>query len=240
MKFYITIVFILIFNLVSQAQSDSLSIFHEQQNISSQAKIGTYKNALSYNLFQIFRGSGLISYERVLTKGGLSAIAGLGICTFDEFGQIYLKEFTDYYKSGAGSDVIKVGTKLRPLFEIGLKYYTSQFLGGGYVGADFISINNTVKIQEGYGSYKLALNVRELDYRSNEFKIVVGIVNKNNKKFYFDYNIGFGYRFIQFENLALDDSYVTSGNQLVYSYKIVERTNQTIWPFTALKMGIRF
>lgn len=238
MKFYITIVFILIFNFTVQAQTDSLSVFHEQINIEALSKIGIYKNALSYNLFQIVRGSGLISYERVLTKGGLSVIAGLGICTYDEFGQIYLKELSDYYNSG--EDVIKVGTKLRPLFEIGLKYYTSQFLGGGYVGADFISINNTVKIKEENNRDIIPLNLRLLDYRSNEFKFVFGITNKNNKKFYFDYNIGIGYRFIQFENLALEYSSSINGNQKVYSYKIAEKTNQTIWPFTALKMGIRF
>lgn len=240
MKLFTTLVLLLIFNLVSQAQSDSLSIFHEQQNISSQAKIGTYKNALSYNLFQIFRGSGLISYERVITNGGLSLIAGLGICTYDALGQIYLKELTEYYMSGAGSDVIKVGTKLRPLFEIGLKYYTSQFLGGGYVGAELISINNTVKIKEGNESDIIPLNLKMLDYRSNEFKFVIGITNKNNKKFFFDYNIGLGYRFIQFENLALEYSSTINGNQKVYNYKIAERTNQTVWPFTALKMGVRF
>jgi hypothetical protein len=239
-KFYITIVFILIFNFAIKAQSDSLSVFHEQLNIEALSKIGTYKNALSYNLFQIVRGSALISYERVLTKGGLSVIAGLGICTYDALGQTYFKELPNYYSSGAGSNVLKLGTKLRPLFEIGLKYYTSQFLGGTYVGAELISINNTVKIKEREGSDIIPLNLSLLDYRSNEFKFVFGITNKNDKKFYFDYNIGIGYRFIQFESLALEYSSTINGNQRVYSYKIAERTNQTFWPFTALKMGVRF
>jgi hypothetical protein len=240
-KLLFSILLIFIFNFNSLAQSDSLAIFHQPIHGNAKDKTSHYNNALSFNLFQITRGSALLSYERLLGNTGFTASAGLGICKFDALGQIYLRELTQYYKSGESVTITKIGTTIKPLFEIGLKYYTQDFLGGNYFGAAFTSINNQVNLKESYESYTLPSNFHKLNYRSNDFKFMFGFSNRNDKKFYNDISIGVGYRFINYEYLTVKDTLFTSLYSTVSEDIIKEEsTNQTIWIFTAWKMGIRF
>lgn len=239
MKFLITIFFVFILKSNSLAQSDSLAMFHQPSLATEQSKVGIYKNAVNFNLLQIIRGSALLSYERLIGKSGFAATAGVGICKFDAIGQIYLRELTQYYNSGGSVEVTKLGTKIRPLFELGLKYYIDDINGGSYFGLDFTSINNTVNIRYNYQSYTLPVNLRQLDYRSNDFKCMFGFANSNDKKFYHDASIGVGYRFINYEHLAIDNIVLNASNSSQALTK-ENSTNQTIWIFIAWKMGIRF
>lgn len=241
MRFLITIFFIFILNFCASAQSDSLSLFHQSVKGKEQAKTGNYKNAISFNILQIIRGGALLSYERAIGNTGLAATAGIGICKFDALGQIYLRRLTQYYNSGESVTVTKVGTKIKPLFDFGLKFYTDDIMGGSYFGLGFTSINNTVNLKYTYESYVLPVNFRQLDYRSNDFKFMFGFSNRNDKKFYHDISIGAGYRFINYEYLTVKDTFYTSIYSTVSEDIIKEKnTNQTIWIFAAWKMGLRF
>jgi hypothetical protein len=240
-KLLLSILFLWILNFNVVAQSDSLELFRQPVNGKEQGKLGSFKNALNFNLFQILRGSALLSYECLIGKTGLAATAGIGICKFDAIGQVYLRELSHYYNSGAGVSVTKAGTKIRPITELGLKFYTDDNLGRAYIGLAFTSINNTVNLKHTYGSTTLASNLRQLDYRSNDFKIMFGVANRNDKKFYHDVSFGAGYRFIKYEYLAINDNFYTSQNSSGSEALIKkEGTNQTIWIFTAWRMGIRF
>ena len=79
-KFIFSIVLITTINLNLKAQTDSLAMFHEPMNLAGNARNDTYKNTLNFNLFQIVRGSALLSYERMVGKYGLALTAGIGIC----------------------------------------------------------------------------------------------------------------------------------------------------------------
>ena len=240
-KFIISIILITTINLNLKAQTDSLTMFHESMNLAGNARNDTYKNTLNFNLFQIVRGSALLSYERMVGKYGLALTAGIGICKFDALGQVYLRELTQYYMIGA--DVTKAGTKIKPLYELGLKYYTDQSMGGTYFMAAFTSINNTVNLQSFRGNVNTYVppNFNQLDYRSNEFKLLLGFSNKNDKKFYHDISAGLGYRFIAYQNFQLKDITAQNSNgQYLYELTKDSNTNQTIWIFVAWRMGIRF
>ncbi len=242
MKFLLIIVLITTINLNSKAQTDSLSMFHEPVSIGGKAGEGSYKNTVNFNLLQIVRGSALLNYERLIGKYGLAITAGIGICKFDALGQVYLRELTQYYMIGS-SNAIKVGTKIKPLYEIGVKYYTGELLGGSYFEAAFTSITNTVNLKSfnGNSTTYVPPNFNQLDYRSNDFKLLFGFTNKNDKKFYHDINAGLGYRFITYQNYQLRD--ITSQNsngKYLYELSKDQNTNQTIWIFLAWRMGLRF
>jgi hypothetical protein len=240
-KFIFSIFLIATINLNLRAQTDSLTMFHEPMNLAGKARKDAYKNTVNFNLFQIVRGSALLSYERMVGNYGLSLTAGIGICKFDALGQVYLRELTQYYMSG--SDVTKVGTKIKPLYEVGVKYYTDQSMGGTYFMAAFTSINNTVNLKpfSGNTSTYVPPNFNQLDYRSNEFKLLLGFSNKNDKKFYHDINAGLGYRFIAYQNFQLKDITAQNSNgQYLYELFKYSNTNQTIWIFVAWRMGLRF
>ncbi len=240
-KFLLSIILITTINLNLKAQTDSLSMFHQPMSIAGNARTDTYKNSVHFNLFQIIRGSALLSYERLIGKYGLALTAGIGICKFDALGQVYLRELTQYYMIGA--DVTKVGTKIKPLYQIGMKYYIDQFMGGTYFEAAFTSINNTVNLKSfnGANTTYVPPNFNQLDYRSNEFKLLVGYSNKNDKKFYHDISTGLGYRFIAYENYQLKSITAQNSNgQYLYELTKDSNTNQTIWIFVAWRMGLRF
>lgn len=240
MKVFFAFVLVLFIQLKTFAQTDSLSIFHQSPNNASLSKDGVYKNAVNFNILQILRGSALISYERLLGTSGFALTAGAGICKFDALGQIYFRQLSYYYN--LDNYVTKSGTKIKPLYEIGLKYYYEQLMGGSYIAGAFTSIKNTVNLQPfGYQYYvNTPSNINQLDYRSNELKLLIGFTNANNQRFYHDFSIGFGYRFIQYEYYYIKGTNNASGNS-AYSYELDKgnKTNQTPWFFISWKMGLR-
>ena len=235
-------IFLFIFHTGAMAQEDSLSVFRNSSSSAIKSKEGNYKNALSFNLLQILRGGALISYERSIGSSGFAITTGIGINKFDALGQLYLRELSYYYNSGV--EVVKQGTKIKPLFDFGFKYYTQQAMGGTYVQTAFTSISNTVNLEKFDNSNYLNLpaNSTQLDYRSNEFKFLFGATNKNDHKFYMDFNLGLGYRFIQYENYLAKEVI----NQTNYYYTAMynleknKNTNQTLWFFMSWKFGKRF
>lgn len=240
MKYRISLIFFLSLIVQLQAQNDTLSVFRSPVKNNANSKAGTYKNALNFNLFQIIRGGALLSYERALASSGLAITAGVGINKFDAIGQVYFRELSYYYKLDL--DVEKEGTKIKPLIDVGLKYYTNQTMGGTYFEVAFTMIKNTVNLQAfNYNEYySIPAGINHLDYRSNELKLLVGFTNSNDKEFYHDFNFGIGYRFIQFEKFNVKQTY-NNGNS-TFSYELTKEmaTNQTPWFFFTWKMGRRF
>jgi hypothetical protein len=240
-KYFISLFCLVISISFVKAQSDTLSLFRTPSLNNKSIKTITYKNAINFNLMQIIRGGALLSYERSLANSGFALTAGVGINKFDAIGQVYFKELTYYYK--LDQDVTKVGTKIKPLLDFGLKYYTSQTIGGAYFEMAFTMIKNTVNIQEfDYNQFvTVTANQSKLDYQSNELKLLFGFTNSNDNKFYHDFNLGLGYRFIQYEKYVLNEThYQTGSGSYTYEFSKKKATNETPWFFLSWKMGRRF
>jgi hypothetical protein len=237
-KYCFSIFFALLVVKTVQAQNDSLTVFREPSKTNAKNNAIALKNAVNFNLMQLIRGGVLISYERALSSQGFAITAGAGINKFDAIGQVYWKEFSYYYK--LDTEVEREGTKIKPLLDFGLKFYTLKTLGGPYLQLSFTMIENSVKVQKNSDSqnYTLPENSNFLDYRSNELKFLFGFTNSNDKVFYHDFNIGIGYRFIQYQKYKINETI----NQTGTSYQLTKNSNsnQTPWFFITWKMGRRF
>jgi len=232
------------FNFVF-AQNDTIALFHESANGRKSEFSGTYKSALSINLYQFVRGGLLFNYERMIASSGLAFSAGVGIGKFDPIGQFYVKEFIYYYRI---SDLFieKTGSQMRPIYDFSIKYYFEKEMSGTYLCADFTSINNRINVDwyksnnnVDYIYRKQSLN--SLDYQSNEVKLLLGFVNNNRSKFYHDFNFGFGYRMIEYQKLTFRTTRASTNyeNGLIEVDK-VNKANQTPWFFIGWRIGKRF
>ena len=211
------------------AQSDTVSLFHNSTSAASNKSTNLHKNAINWNLFQLTRGGILVNYERILGNSGFAITAGIGVSVFDPLGQFYVKKFAYYYKPDSYYSNERE-TTIRALYDIGAKYYFDKEMGGSYLGTGFTSIANTVGLSISKSKY-------QLDYRSNEIKFLIGFENENDNQFYNDFNFGFGYRMINYENLVFTNT--TNPLQPIEVSK-VNKTNQTPWLFMSWKVGLRF
>lgn len=226
MKFLIPLFLSFFYYLQVSAQSDTVSLFHNSTSAASNKSTNLHKNAINWNLFQLTRGGILVNYERILGNSGFAITAGIGVSVFDPLGQFYVKKFAYYYKPDNYYSNERE-TTIRALYDIGAKYYFDKEMGGSYLGTGFTSIANTVGLSISKSKY-------QLDYRSNEIKFLIGFENENDNQFYNDFNFGFGYRMINYENLVFPDP-----NNPLQPIE-VSKTNQTPWLFMSWKVGLRF
>ncbi len=239
MKFLIPLFLSFFYYLQVSAQSDTVSLFHNSTSAASNKSTNLHKNAINWNLFQLTRGGILVNYERILGNSGFAITAGIGVSVFDPIGQFYVKKFAYYYKPDNYYSNERE-TTIRALYDIGAKYYFDKEMGGSYLGTGFTSIANTVGLSiNNYDANSALINSSkyQLDYRSNEIKFLIGFENENDNQFYNDFNFGFGYRMINYENLVFTNT--TNPLQPIEVSK-VNKTNQTPWLFMSWKVGLRF
>ncbi|HRG58840.1 MAG TPA: hypothetical protein PK323_07750 [Bacteroidia bacterium] len=226
------------------AQTDTISVFRKSNTLPKKKdEFRKYTNSIHFNLLQLLRGGVLFDYEKVFENLNFAVGAGIGFSKYDALGQIYFRELAPYYKYNA-SNISKIDTKIRPIYDFNIKYYINEDDFQFYTGAGYARIANTVitdilKFGQNYTSSNSKID--ELIYISNEIKFVIGITNLSNRRFYHDFCLGPGYRMIKYESLK----YVlitNSVNGSTYNYEIDKefRNNQTIWFYFAWRMGIRF
>lgn len=228
------------------AQSDTVSIFHQSPNptnAQTSGHFGTFKNVLSLNLFQAVRGGLLVNYERLIGQKGLALVLGTGFCSFDPLGQFYVKEFQYYYERNLRV-VHREKSELLPIFDFATKYYFTKSAGTVYLDAGFTRIKNSVTLDFQYSPEyyaNLDSKLKRLNYSSNELKFLFGFTNDNKKKFYHDFSLGFGYRFIEYDYLVPEKVKIyPNSSEFVYMLSKKTSTNQTPWLFMAWRMGVRF
>jgi hypothetical protein len=246
LKLLFSIAFIVLVGHFAHAQSDTVSIFHKSNspiNGKSSGHFGTYKNVLSINFFQAVRGGLLVNYERMIGQSGLAFSLGTGICSFDPLGQFYVREFQYYYELNLRV-INRESTELLPLFDFATKYYFEKEWGALHIDAGYTNIKNNVTLDFSYSPdyyFNLNTKLKKLNYRNNEFKLLVGFTNDTKKKFYHDFSLGLGYRFIEYDYLEIEKLKI-SPNSSDYVNTLIKKTktNQTPWLAMSWRMGIRF
>jgi len=238
---------ILIITLNSYAQTDTLDVFRapSKNNSNSNARTGSAgNNALSVSIGHLGRGGTMLTYERYINNTSFAVFAGFGITKIDFIGQFSFEDegfiLEDFYSNRSDAEV-------GSMIDLGLKYMFDKELGGNYFGIGYSSYhtNITRTINSSYIIENNGSRNYKLDYYSKEFKLVYGIVNDVDSRFYNDFNIGTGFRFLEYQNLDITELPNFNSSTLSYyttELNIRKRTNNDIklWLFITWKIGVRF
>jgi hypothetical protein len=231
------------------AQTDSLDVFRiPSKNTGSNHNAYTSyvgKNAISISIGHLGRGSALIGYERLINYTPFAIYAGFGFSNLDFIGQFSFDEESYLFENSyTEKKVIQSGKAI----DCGLKYTALSELGGVYLALGFSSYENTAVIEISDAQY-LANNVAStyrLNYSSKEFKIVYGFMNNVSSGFYNDFFIGTGFRFLNYQQLAINEiaNPIYNGfnnyTQTILEIKKINKKDPKLWLFLGWKMGVRF
>jgi hypothetical protein len=232
----------------SYAQDDSLSVFRTNPN--SSAKYGIrntgFRNAIFIGLNHVGRGGISISYERFFNKPYISIYGGYGVSFIDYAGQYSFDADLFFYNPNDYSSI----SIERPgkIIDLGLKFldvtvWDNVYLAFGYT---FISNHLKRKINSEYEVQNNGDRTYQLDKKSNEIKLVLGFLNDDTRRFYFDASVGPGFRLLSFEELDITDDpfalygLTQSNNPKEIGVAKVNKLEAKIWLFLGLKVGLRF
>jgi hypothetical protein len=229
------------------SQTDTLDVFRTPSKSSSNSNLrsgSAGNNAISMSIGHLGRGGTMLTYERFINNSSFAVFAGYGITKVDFIGQFSYEDegfnFEDSYST-------RTNAELGSMIDLGFKYLLDRELGGNYFGFTFSSYhtNITRTISSNYVIQNSGPKNYQLDYFSREVKFVYGSVNDVGSRFYSDFNIGTGFRFIDYQNLDINEVPVYINNSYNYyntELDIRKKSNNDIklWLFIAWKIGVRF
>jgi hypothetical protein len=246
-KFYFTLMLLLLLTDNCYSQSDSLPIFREPTKnnkgvVNSFGSGNAYKNALSLSIAHLGRGGTMLTYERFIDLFNFSFFAGIGVNKIDYIGQYSFENEKYFYESDYTE---KRGAELSKMFELGTKYYFDKDIGGGYLGLCYANYKNEVdiKVKDYYKVNVLDPRYYILNYASNEFKLLYGAANDISTRFYSDFHIGVGLRFINYQELDIIEVPIINSTYYEDFELSIEKDykSETIpWLFFGFKIGARF
>lgn len=244
-KISLVILLILMMSVKCFAQSDSLDIFRVPAKSNGQGSSGganSSYNAISISLAHLGRGGTMLVYERFINNSSFALFAGIGVAKVDFIGQYSFEDEKFYYKNQYTQ---RTNADLNRMLEMGTKYYFDGELGGGYLGLCYASYKNnlTVEVDDDYEVGLFDAMSYKLKYSSNEFKFLYGSSNDISSRFYTDFHIGVGFRYIQYQELDIVEMpLITNGYYDEYILDIEKDNNNDIrpWLYFGWKLGVRF
>jgi hypothetical protein len=242
-------IFISIFFCVGTtlAQNDSLEVFRSSNSsILSKLAKNKHKNSFSFSLNHLGRGGPLLVYERIFIEKDMAIYLGGGFSYKDYVGQFTLDDEASLFRQeDYSSEVIE---SIGKMIDFGLKFNDITLWENAYFAIGFTHLSNNL-IRKIDSKYLVADNgpvKYNLDYLSNEIKLILGITNEYTHRFYLDGYIGSGLRFIRLQKLNItDDPFVYFGLQQSNGKTEIEvrKVNEIMikpWLFFGFKFGIRF
>jgi hypothetical protein len=228
------------------AQNDSLDIFRtpSKSNGGGKAKsVGGY-NSLSVSLSHLGRGGSIITYERLINNTPIAIFVGYGFTKIDYIGQFSF-ENEEFYFSNDYTE--KKEAELNAAFDLGLKYTFDEELGGNYIGFCYSSYENgiTTQVDNDYDITITSQRSHKLNYSSKDFKLIYGSMGESDRRFYSDFSIGAGLRFVDYQILDVTEVPVNINNGY-YSYdleyEVTKKSYNEVkpWLFIGWKIGLRF
>lgn len=245
-KFFVAILFLLSYSSKCFSQSDSLNVFRVPAKINGKVSSGgnkSFNNAISISVAHIGRGGTMLSYERFINNTSFAVFAGLGITKVDYIGQYSIESEKFYY---ATEYTQRTRVDLNRMLEMGTKYYFDGELGGSYLGLCYASYKNslTVEVEDNYEVGAFDPTAYNLKYSSNEFKLLYGAANDISSRFYSDFHIGVGFRYIDYQELDIIEMPLINNNNFIEDYVLeIEKDNNSDvrpWFFFGWKLGVRF
>ena len=231
----------------SYAQTDSISVFRVNPNAKKQngsSSIGL-RNAIAININSIARGGAMLSYERMFKSPEISIYAGYGLSFIDLVGQYSFDEELEFYPQ----DDYSTKSMVSPgrIIDVGLKFWDATLWDDSYIGLGYSYYSNNLKrkIDSQYNIAQDGPRSYNLDYISNEIKLVLGFTNSDTKRLYVDAAGGLGLRFVNYQKLIITDDPFAAFNILTGTANReiqVDKSSEfkiKIWPFLGLKIGLR-
>lgn len=225
------------------AQDDQVDVFRtpSKNKPGSVASAAVGNNSISVSLAHIGRGGTLLSYERYINNSSFAVTAGIGFSRVDFIGQLSLDEEGFYFESDYAT---RTGSKLMPVVDFGGKFMFDEELAGNYFGLAYSGYKNLVT-QELVNINDFVFGTPEsfdLKYSSRDFKIIYGYMNDADSRFFSDFHIGGGFRFIEYQQLNVTDVPVPT-NSGYTTEQVAEKKSLDIlkpWFFLGWKVGVRF
>ncbi|HRG58841.1 MAG TPA: hypothetical protein PK323_07755 [Bacteroidia bacterium] len=235
--------------IIVYAQSDSLDIFRTPSKNKSNpggASGSAGNNSLSISLGHLGRGGTMLTYERYINNTPLAVFAGLGFSKVDFIGQFSWSDEANIFDNQYGT---RSASNLGKMIDLGVKLVFDEELGGPYLGLFYSSYENfmTQKIDSYYEVVNFGPSTYKLNYNSRELKFAYGYINDVTSRFYNDFYIGTGFRFLSYDALnitELSNSYnqinqIDPYAQLIQVQK-VSFSEPKLWFFIGWKIGVRF
>lgn len=237
--------FILIFlGLKSYSQTDTLDVFRtpSKNNNGVVNASNAFNNSLSISIGHLGRGGSMLTYERFISNTSLSVFAGFGVTKIDYIGQYSFSTETFYY---ANTYTERSSVDLGKMIDVGAKYTLEGELGSGYWGMAYSFYSNSIKeqVRDFYNVSPGYSRAYKLNYSSNEFKLIYGLMNDVGNRFYSDFYFGAGLRLVAYQELDIQENYV---NYSLYSNSIellIDKDSGSEikpWLFFGWKIGTRF
>jgi hypothetical protein len=243
----ISLALFFVFALSSEcfSQTDSLDIFRvpSKSNNSSTGGNKSFNNAISLSVAHLGRGGTMLTYERFINNSYFSVFAGVGVTKVDYIGQYDIENEKFYY---ASEYTTRTRVDLNRMIELGTKFYFDGELGDSYLGLCYASYKNrlNVEVDDYYKVDAFDALTYNLKYSSNEFKFLYGASNDISSRFYSDFHIGVGFRYIDYQELDIVEVPVINNNSYIEEYvlDIEKDSNNDIrpWLFFGWKLGVRF
>ncbi len=236
------LLFFMLFNLQQLfAQNDSVPLFRssDEKRTASQ---GYYKHVFYVNCTTLLRGGFSLGYERYFAVNGISFFGQVGYTARDFSGQYHWSKFESIFEN---YDTYKDGLRPGYMFEVGSKYYLKNATNGNYFSLSYAHIVNT-RVRN-FDDYIIVPFSTErfylVDYLSKEIKIMYGKSTGTDSKFYSDWAVGSGVRFLKFDHVQFETiSEATEDTD----YKTLKKYSKSIkkvikpWLFFTWKIGFRF
>lgn len=242
----------LIFNTITTfcfAQSDTLDIFRtpsKNKTNSGGASGSVGNNSLSVSIGHLGRGGTMLTYERYINNTPIAVFAGFGLTKVDFIGQFSWTDETNIFDNMYST---KTSSDLGKMIDLGVKLVFDQELGGPYLGLFYSSYENfiTQKIDNYFEVINNGATSYKLNYNSRELKFAYGYINDVTSRYYNDFYIGTGFRFLDYQSLNINEVYNNNGlyqQTNPYSTLIqVQKENIStpkLWFFIGWKIGVRF
>jgi len=240
-KFCVAFLFLLLNVLFTKAQNDSLSMFRSSDKRNNAAKT-YYKNVLFLNCGTLFRGGFSIGYERHFLFNGVSIFAQAGYTARDFTGQFDWSAFQSIFDN---NDSDRDGLRPGYMYEVGAKYYLQKSDNGKYFSLSYANIVNTRvrKFSPNIIIDNVSNNYYLVDYLSREIKVMYGTSSDAEERFYSDWAIGSGLRFLKYDNAKFTTIEQPSSDT---DYKYVKWLSKSVkkdvtpWLYFTWKIGFRF
>ena len=212
------------------AQNDSVPLFRSSDEKRNATK-GYYKHVFYVNCSTLLRGGFSLGYEKYFAVKGVSLFVQAGYTARDFSGQYHWSEFESIFEN---YDTYKDGLRPGYMFELGSKYYLT-----------YAHIVNTRvrKFDDQIVVPSSAQNFYLVDYLSKEIKIMYGSSTETDSRFYSDWAIGSGIRFLKFDDVQFQTIAESSEDTDYRTVKTYSKNVKKVikpWLFFTWKIGFRF
>jgi hypothetical protein len=223
------------------AQNDSVPLFRSSDEIRNASK-GYYKHVFYVNCSTLLRGGFSLGYEKYFAVKGVSLFVQAGYTARDFSGQYNWSEFESIFEN---YDTYKDGLRPGYMFELGSKYYLKNATNGNYFSLSYAHIVNT-RVRN-FDDYIIVPFSTErfylVDYLSKEIKIMYGSSTETDSKFYSDWAVGSGIRFLKYDHVEFQTIAEASEDtdfRTVKTYSKSVKNEIKPWLFFTWKIGFRF